>query len=151
MIGFITFGFKLLFAAIAGGALNYIPDEETQEYKVVETSLICIFSAAILGLTSQLSGNGSNFAMGFGILTVTIGIISISNNLEFKNRIIWFFSGSSGIIIGSGYIVQAALLVVLVYIILRNSEKLLNYLDRDTELDRDNEQSDDSSIENVSN
>jgi hypothetical protein len=145
MFGFITFGFKLLFAAIIGGALNYIPGEEAQGYKVVETSLICIFGAAIVGLTSQLSGNGYNFAMGFGILAVTIGIISISKNLKFKNRIIWLFSGSSGMIIGSGYIAQAALLVVLVYIILRKSEKLLNYLDRDTE------QSDDSSIENVSN
>ena len=145
MFGFIAFGFKLLFAAIIGGALNYIPGEEAQGYKVVETSLICIFGAAIVGLTSQLSGNGYNYAMGFGILAVTIGIISISKNLEFKNRIIWFFSGSSGMIIGSGYLVQAALLVVLVYIILQNSEKLLNYLDRDSE------QSDDSSIENVSN
>ena len=145
MFGFIAFGFKLLFAAIIGGALNYIPGEEAQGFKVVETSLICIFGAAIVGLTSQLSGNGYNFAMGFGILAVTIGIISISKHLEFKNRIIWLFSGSSGMIIGSGYIVQAALLVVLVYIILRNSEKLLNYLDRDSE------QSDDSSIENVSN
>ena len=145
MFGFIGFGFKLLFAAIIGGALNYIPGEEEQEYKVVETSLICIFGAAIMGLTSQLSGNGYNIAMGFGILAVTIGIISISKNLELKNRIIWLFSGTSGMIIGSGYILQAALLVVLVYIILRNSEKLLNYLDRDSE------QSDDSSIENVSN
>ena len=145
MFGFIAFGFKLLFAAIIGGALNYIPGEEEQEYKIVETSLICIFGAAIVGLTSQLSGNGYNFAMGFGILAVTIGIISISKKLEFKNRIIWLFSGTSGMIIGSGYIVQAALLVVLVYIILRNSEKLLNYFDRDSE------QSDDSSIENVSN
>ena len=145
MFGFIAFGFKLLFAAIIGGALNYIPGEEAQGFKVVETSLICIFGAAIMGLTSQLSGNEYNIAMGFGILAVTIGIISISKNLEFKNRIIWFFSGSSGMIIGSGYIVQAALLVVLVYIILRKSEKLLNYFDQDTK------QSDDSSIENVSN
>ena len=145
MLGFIAFGFKLLFAAILGGALNYIPDEDSQEYKVVETSLICIFSAAILGLTSQLYGNGYNFAMGFGILAVTIGIISISKNLEFKNRIIWLFSGTSGMIIGSGYILQAALLVVLVYIILRNSVRLLNYLDRDSE------HLDDSPIENVSN
>ena len=144
MFGFIAFGFKLLFAAIIGGALNYIPGDKAQEYKVVETSLICIFGAAIMGLTSQLSGNGYNFAMGFGILAVTIGIISISKNLEFKNRIIWLFSGLSGMIIGSGYIVQAALLVFIVYIILRNSEKLLNYLDRDSE------KSDDGSIENVS-
>ena len=145
MIGFIAFGFKLLFSAIVGGALSYIPGEEAQEHKVVETSLICIFSAAILGLTSQLSGNGYDFSMGFGILAVTIGIISLSKNLEFKNRIIWFFSGSAGMMIGSGYIVQASLLIVLVYIILQNSARLLNYFDKDLE------ESDDSSIENVSN
>ena len=143
MFGFIAFGFKLLFAAIVGGALSYIPGKEGQEYKIVETSLICIFSTAILGLTSQLSGNGYNFSMGIGILSVIIGIISISKNLEFKNRIIWLFSGLSGMIIGSGYILQAALLIVLVYIILQHSERLLNYLDRDSE------KSDESSIENV--
>ena len=143
MFGFITFGFKLLFAAIAGGALNYIPGEKTQEYKVVETSLICIFGAAILGLTSQLSGSGYNFALGIGILAVFIVIISISKNLEFKKRIIWLFSGSSGMIIGSGYIIQGTFLVVLVYIILQHSERLLNYLEGDSE------QSDENSIENV--
>ena len=46
--------------------------------------------------------------------------------------------------IGSGYIMQAALLTVIVYIILQHSERLLNYIDRDSE------QSDENSIENVS-
>ena len=86
MFGFIAFGFKLVIAAIAGGALSYIPGEVLQEVKIVETSLICIFGAAILGLTSQLSINEYNFAMGFGILAVTLGIISISKNL-FRNSI----------------------------------------------------------------
>ena len=144
MIGFIAFGFKLLFAAIIGGALNYIPGDEDREYKIIETSLICIFSAAILGLTSQLSGNGYNFAMGIGILSVSVGIISISKDLDFNNRIIWLFSGSAGMIIGSGYIFQAGFLIVLVYIILQHSQKLLNYFDRDSK------QSDESSIDNVS-
>ena len=143
MFGFIAFGFKLLFAAIVGGALSYIPGEEAQEHKVLETSLICIFSASILGLARQLSGSGYNFALGIGILAVVIGIISISKNLEFKKRIIWLFSGSTGMIIGSGYIIQGAFLVVLVYIILQHSERLLNYLERDSE------QSDENSIENV--
>ena len=42
-------------------------------------------------------------------------------------------------IIGAGYIVQAILLAGLVYVILRNSEQLLNYFDQETE------ESDDSS------
>ena len=72
MFGFIAFGFKLLIAAIIGGALSYIPGQSTQHRRIVETSLICIFGASILGLTSQFSGAGSNFTMGFGILTVLI-------------------------------------------------------------------------------
>ena len=145
MFGFIVFGFKLLFAAIAGGVLSYIPGEETQNHKIVETSLICIFGAAILGLTSQLHFGESNIVIGIGIIAVIIGIISISKNLDFINRMVWLFAGVSGMIIGAGYIVQAVLLVALVYIILRNSEQLLNYFDKEAE------GPDDGSIENVSN
>ena len=145
MFGFIAFGFKLIFAAIAGGALSYIPGEESQNYKIVETSLICIFGAAILGLTSQLHYGEYNITMGIGILAVILGIISFSKKLDFLNRMVWLFSGVSGMIIGAGFIIQAILLVALVYVILRNSKKLLNYLDQDTE------QTDDDSIENVSN
>ena len=145
MFGFIAFGFKLLFAAIAGGALSYIPGKKNQNHKIVETSLICIFGAAILGLTSQLHFGEFNIVTGIGILAVIMGIISISKNLDFINRMVWLFSGVSGMIIGAGYIVQAILLVALVYIILRNSEQLLNYFDKEAE------GSDEGSIENVSN
>ncbi len=145
MYGFIAFSFKIIFAAIVGGALNYIPGKESEQHKIIETSLICIFGASILGLVNQLSGNGSNFAIGFGILAVIIGTTFISKNLEFKNRIIWFFSSASGMIIGLGFIFQAAILISLIYIILRNSETLLNYLDRESD------QSDDNVAENISN
>jgi uncharacterized membrane protein YedE/YeeE len=145
MFGFIAFGFKLLFAAIAGGALSYIPGEETQNYKIVETSLICIFGAAILGLTSQLNLGEFNIVTGIGILAVIIGIISISKNLDFVNRMVWLFSGVSGMIIGAGYIVQALLLVGLIYLILRNSDDLLGYFGQETE------KPDDGSMENISN
>jgi len=143
MFGFIAFGFKLIFAAIAGGALSYIPGEQSQNYKIVETSLICIFGAAILGLTSQLHYGEYNITMGIGILAVILGIISFSKNLDFLNRMVWLFAGISGMIIGPGFIIQAILLVVLVYVILRNSKKLLNYFDQNTE------HTDDGSIENV--
>jgi uncharacterized membrane protein YedE/YeeE len=145
MFGFIAFGFKLLFAAIAGGALSYIPGEETQNYKIVETSLICIFGAAILGLTSQLNLGEFNIVTGIGILAVIMGIISISKKLDFINRMVWLFSGVSGMIIGAGYIVQALLLVGLIYLILRNSDDLLDYFGQETE------KPDDGSIENISN
>ena len=145
MFGFIAFGFKLLIAAIIGGALSYIPGENAEERKIVETSLICIFGAAILGMAKQFPGAEYNFAMGLGILAVTIVTISISKNLEFLNRIMWLFAAAAGMIIGSGYILQAALLSVLVYIILRNSDKLLNYLESNSS-DKDN-----TNVEKISN
>ena len=145
MYEFIAFSFKIFFAAIAGGALNYIPGKESEQRQIIETSLICIFGTSILGLLNQLSGNGINFAIGFGILAVITGTAFISKNLEFKNRIIWFFSSVSGMIIGLGFIFQAAILIALIYIILRNSERVLNYLNREPE------QSDDNVVENISN
>jgi len=145
MFGFIAFGFKLFFAAIAGGALSYIPGEESQSYKIIETSLICIFGAAILGLSTQLNFGEFNIVTGIGILAVIMGINSISKDLDFINRMVWLFAGLSGMIIGAGYIIQAILLVVLVYIILRNSEHLLNYFEQH------DEETDDDTVENVSN
>ena len=58
---------------------------------------------------------------------------------------VWLFSGVSGMIIGAGYIVQALLLVGLIYLILRNSDGLLDYFGQETE------KPDDGSIENISN
>ena len=145
MFGFIAFGFKLLMAAITGGALSYIPGRDAEGHKIVETSLICLFGAAILGMANQFPGAEYNFAMGLGILAVTIVTISISKNLDFLNRIIWLFAAAAGMIIGSGYILQAALLSVLVYIILQNSDRLLNYFESDSS-DKDN-----TNIENISN
>ena len=145
MFGFIAFGFKLLIAAITGGALSYIPGEDAEELKIVETSLICLFGAAILGLANQYPGTEYNFGMGFGILAVTIVTISISKNLEFLNRIMWLFAATTGMIIGSGYILQAALLSVLVYLIFQNSEELLKYLDSSSS------EKDNTNVENSSN
>ena len=145
MFGFIAFGFKLLIAAIIGGALSYIPEEDAEEWKILETSLICLFGAAILGLAKQYPSAEYNFAMGFCILAVTIVTISISKNLDFLNRIMWLFAAAAGMIIGSGYILQAALLSALVYIILQNSDKLLNYFESNSS-DKDS-----TKIEKISN
>ena len=145
MFGFIVFGFKIVIAAVIGGALNYIPKLEEDRHKIVETSLICIFGAAILAMTSQISRNGSSMVMGFGILAVIIGIVYISKNKEFSDRMIWYFAAVAGMIIGSGYIFQASILILLIYIILRNSERILNYLDRE------DAQSEDNMVENITN
>ena len=128
MFGFISFGFKIIFASIIGGALNYIPGESENSQNIVETSLICIFSASIMGLARQITYEGEYLPMGFGILAIIIMIISISKGLEFRKRIMWLFAAVIGMIIGSGFVIQACLLGALIYLILRNSESVMDYI-----------------------
>ena len=133
MLGLISFGLKIIFASIIGGALNYIPGESENSKNIVETSLICVFSASVMGLARQFEDKGEYIPMGFGVLAVVIVVISISKNMEFGKRIIWLFSGVVGMIIGSGFFVQACLLSALIYFILRDSENLLDYLHKKPE------------------
>jgi hypothetical protein len=133
MLGLISFGLKIIFASIVGGALNYIPGESENSKNIVETSLICVFSASLMGLARQFADKGEYIAMGFGVLAVLIVIMSISKNLEFGKRIIWLFSGVVGMIIGAGFFIQACLLSALIFLILRNSENLLDYIHKQPE------------------
>ena len=128
MFGLISFGMKIIFASIIGGAMNYIPGKSENSQNIVETSLICIFSASVMGLAGQFSVKGEYFVMGFGILAVVIVINSISKNYEFGKRIMWLFVAVIGMIIGSGFLIQACLLGALVYVILYNSETVMEYI-----------------------
>ena len=82
MLGFISFSIKIIFASIIGGAMNYIPSESKNNQNIIETCLICVFSASILALARQFSDRGEYFAMGFGILAVVFAVNSISKNNE---------------------------------------------------------------------
>ena len=144
MFGFISFGVKIILASIMGGAINYIPGEIDNSHKIVESSLICIFSASILALVRQFSDKGESLAMGFGILAVIIMVCSLSKHMEFGKRIIWLFASVIGMIIGSGFIIQACLLGALIYLILHNSENIMEYIYNKPE------EMSDSSIENIS-
>ena len=104
MFGVISFGFKILFASIIGGALSYIPDESKNNQDILETSLICIFSASVLGLIRQLPNKGEYFAIGFAVLDVLIVVITMSKNFKFRQRIIWVFAAVVGMIIGYGFL-----------------------------------------------
>ena len=144
MFGFLSFGIKIIFAAIIGGAMNYIPDELENSQNIVETSLICIFSASVMGLTRQFSDKGEYFAMGFGLLAVVILINSLTKNFDFGKRIISSFVAVIGMIIGSGFLIQACLLGALVYLILINSENITDYIYKKPE------EMGDTGIENIS-
>ena len=133
MFGFISFGLKIIFASIIGGAMNYVPGESENSQNIVETCLICVFSASVMGLVKQFSNKGEYIAMGFGILAVVIVVISISKNDDFAKQIMWLFVAVIGMIIGSGFLIQACLLGILVYLILHNSASLMNYIYKEVE------------------
>ena len=71
--------------------------------------------------------------MGFGVLSVIIFIIALTKNFEFTKRIIWLFAAVLGMIIGSGFFIQACLLCTLVYFILYNSEYIMTYINNNPE------------------
>ena len=85
MFGLISFGLKIIFASIIGGAMNYIPGKSENSQNIVETSLICILSASVMGLAGQFSIKGEYFVMGFGVLSVIIFIVALTKNFEFTN------------------------------------------------------------------
>ena len=65
--------------------------------------------------------------------------------MDFGNRMTWLFSSIIGMIIGSGYFIQAFILGLLVYLIIRNSDHVLNYIHKIPSEEKETE------IENSSN
>ena len=145
MLGLISFTFKLLAASIIGGALSYIPNDDKLNFKIIQTSLICILSSAILGLCIQLSNYNSSNTIGFGLLCIVIMIVYLSKDKIFLERITWYFAGIIGAVIGAGYIIQASILSLLVYMIFNNNKKIINYINNEKI------KSEDGIVENISN
>ena len=128
MFAFIPFGLKILLASIIGGAISYVPDKSENNQSIIDTSLICIFSSSIIGIAKQYMNNGDHYSMGFSIFAVIMSTIFISKNLSFGKRMIWILSSVIGIIIGSGFFIQAILLTILVYYIVHNSDDVIGYI-----------------------
>ena len=137
MLGFISFSIKIILASVIGGAINYIPEKQENGENIFNTALICIFSTAILAITKQLSSVGDNFLMGFGIISVFMTIIFISKNLSFLKRINWLFAALIGIILGVGYIIHAIILTILIYYILHNTEDVLDFVYKNSDVSED--------------
>ena len=137
MLAFISFGFKIILASIIGAAFNYVPEKSEKNQNIVDTALICILSTTIMSITKQLSIGGDYYLMGFGILSVMVVVLYISKNLTFLNRINWLFSCVIGIIIGVGYFLQAMILALLIYYILHNTEDVLDFVYKTSDISQD--------------
>lgn len=137
MLGFISFSIKIILASVMGGVINYAPEKKENSENVFNTALICIFSTAILAITKQLSSVGGDFLIGFGIFSVFMAIVFISKNLNFLQRMNWLFASLIGIILGVGYIIHAIILTMLIYYILHNTEDVLDFVYKNSDVSQD--------------
>ena len=129
MLGFIAFAFKLIFAAILGGAFSYVTkntSESENNYAMINMAMISVLATSLVGLTVQLPNDFRGFAVGAAIFTVLHVTNSIIKLEDLTYRLQILFTSIIGIIVGVGYILQAALLCFVLFMILNNSVSLLN-------------------------
>ena len=140
MFGFIAFAFKLIFSGILGGAFSYIAktNSESEDHSaMINMAMVSVLATSLVGLTVQLPNDYRGFAVGaaiFTVLHVTNSIIKLENLLD---RLQILFASIIGIIVGVGYILQAAVLCFILFMILNNSGSILSNFKSDSEDDSD--------------
>ena len=135
MFGFIAFAFKLIFAAILGGAFSYITktNSETEDHSaMVNMAMVSVLAASLVGLTVQLPNDFRGFAVGAAIFTVLHVTNSIIKLEDLSQRLQILFASIIGIIVGVGYILQATVLCFILFMILNNSGSLMSSFIPDT-------------------
>ncbi|MBC8311484.1 MAG: hypothetical protein H8E72_04215 [Candidatus Marinimicrobia bacterium] len=140
MFGFIAFAFKLIFAAILGGAFSYITktNSEAEDHSaMVNMAMVSVLATSLVGLTVQLPSDFRGFAVGAAIFTVLHVTNSIIKLEELSHRLQILFASIIGIIVGVGYILQAAVLCFILFMILNNSGSLLSSFTSDSKDDSD--------------
>ena len=140
MFGFIAFAFKLIFAAILGGAFSYITktrSEAEDHSEMVNMAMVSVLATSLVGLTVQLPDNFRGFAVGAAIFTVLHVTNSIVKSEDLSHRLQILFASIIGIIVGVGYILQAAVLCFILFMILNNSVSLMSSFISDAKNDND--------------
>ena len=135
MFGFIAFAFKLIFAAILGGAFSYITktNSETENHSaMVNMAMVSVLATSLVGLTVQLPNDFRGFAVGAAIFTVLHVTNSMIKLEDLSQRLQILFASIIGIIVGVGYILQAGVLWFILFMILNNSGSLMSSFISDT-------------------
>ena len=135
MFGFIAFAFKLIFSAILGGAFSYITkmNSEAEDHSaMVNMAMVSVLATSLVGLTVQLPNDFRGFAVGAAIFTVLHVTNSIIKLEDLSQRLQILFASIIGIIVGVGYILQAAVLCFILFMILNNSGSLMSSFISDT-------------------
>ena len=140
MLGFIAFAFKLIFSAILGGAFSYIhkTNSEAEDHsEMVNMAMVSVLATSLVGITMQLPNDYRGFPLGVAIFTVINVTNSIIKLEDLSQRLQILFVSIIGIIVGVGYILQAAVLCLILFMILNNSGSLMSGFISDTKENND--------------
>ena len=99
--------------------------------------LVSVLATSLVGLTVQLPNDFRGFAVGAAIFTVLHVTNSIVKLEDLPHRLQILFAYIIGIIVGVGYILQAAVLCFILFMILNNSGSLFNSFTSDSKDDTD--------------
>ncbi len=143
MFGFIAFAFKLIFAAILGGAFSYITtsnDEGEDRSDMINTAMVSVLATSLVALTVQFPESYRGFAVGASIFTILHVTNSFVQEEELKVKLQIIFASVIGIIVGVGYILQGIILCFVLFVILKNSDSILESFNssKDNEIKSDN-------------
>ncbi len=133
MFAFLAFGFKLLFATLFGGALSYEPGKANGDMRILYSALSAVFGAALLGLARQFPDESTGLMAGACITAIIITIVLLTREMIISDRITLLFAAVIGMIVGAGFIFQAAMLTALVYFIQKHSLAVLHHIEPETD------------------
>ena len=147
MIGFITFGIKLIFSAIIAGALSYISKahiEASDSDQMISFSMISLFATSLVGITFLLPTEIKSFSIASAIFIIIYVVNSFSLTTNILVKICFLFASTIGIIIGLGYVLHALLLCLILYMILNNSKSVIQMFTSNVGINKN----DDAKLEN---
>ena len=129
MLTFIAFGFKLCFSAAFGGILSYVPGKANGDVNILYSSLLSVLGASLISLSSQYPKESSGIMSGFSVLAIILMIIILTKEMTINIRLIFIFSSVVGMIVGYGLILQASLLVMIIYGLKTMGPELINSIE----------------------
>ena len=135
MFAFLAFGFKLIFGTLFGGALSYEPSNSDNDTKIIYSSLSSLLAVSLIGLSKQFPNESSGLMAGACVIAIFITIIFLTKEMVLEQRITLLFATVVGMIVGAGFIFQAAMLTGLVYFLQKHSKQFLNQIDYESDND----------------
>jgi len=134
MFAFIAFMLKLAVAALLSGSLGYsLKGKKSASEVTLRATLYGISSAALCGIALRFTGDYQIIAAAIMILTMVIAILQISNAEESEYKFVYLLAVIIGGITGLAFILHAAILTLISFLLLTKGIHYLGQFQPDDE------------------